>query len=317
MRASIRCLAIVCLTIALMAPPREARAWGAEAHQIIALLADRLLQEGDPQVQKKVADILATDKSNTWTKTDIGGEATWADALRERSPEGRVATSKWHYVKLDPDNPDLTKACFGRPALPHMAPASHGLQDDCIVDKIEQFVKELRDPATFPGERLMALQFLLNLVGDLHDPLYAIERNDQSGNCVALLLPGAKDPVRLSGYWDDVLVAETQGRDPAKAAGEILAGLTAANIQKWSGGTPAEWAQESHAVAKSVVYSFVKEPPEGKYAFPSRKGEKDACGAVPVYRVDAGYRDRGDAAVKDQLAKAGVRLAFLLRDGLR
>ncbi len=59
-------------------------------------------------------------------------------------------------MKLAVTDPDLTKACFGKPALPSMAPASHGLQDDCVVDKIEQFAKELRDPATFPGERLMS-----------------------------------------------------------------------------------------------------------------------------------------------------------------
>ncbi len=318
MRPSRSCLAVAFLvTITLMAAPREARAWGAEGHQIVALVADRLLQTGDAPLQKRVADILATDKSNNWTKTDIGGEATWADALREKSPEGRAATSKWHDVKLDPDNPDLTKACFGRPALPQMAPASHGLQDDCIVDKIEQFAKELGDPATLSGERLMALQFLLNFVGDIHDPLHAIEHNDQSGNCVALLPPGAKTPVRLSVYWEDMLVAEALGKDPTKAAAQIVAGLTAADIQKWSSGTPAVWAQESYAVAKSVVYSYPRDAVGGQYAFPKGKSEKDPCGTVAVYRVDPSYRDRGVAAVREQLAKAGVRLAFLLRESLR
>lgn len=57
--------------------------------------------------------ILATDKSNPWTKTDIASESAWADALREKSPEGRAATSKWHYVKLDVDKPDLKKAVSG------------------------------------------------------------------------------------------------------------------------------------------------------------------------------------------------------------
>ncbi|HEU0216565.1 MAG TPA: hypothetical protein VFQ90_07885, partial [Stellaceae bacterium] len=56
---------------------------------------------------------------------------------------------------------------------------------------------------------------------------------------------------------------------------------------------------------------------EGKHTFPVRKGEKDACGAVPLYRVDAAYRDRAIAAVKEQLAKAGVRLAHLLRENLK
>ena len=240
----------------------------------------------------------------------------WADVLREKSPEGRVATSKWHYVKLDPDNPDLNKACFGRPALKAMMPASHGPQDDCIVDKIEQFAKELREPGTSAPERLMALQFLLNLVGDIHDPLFKVERNDQTGRCVAVLPPGSKSPVRLSIYWEDDLVAEAEGKNPAKAAEQIAASLTAVDIRKWSGGTPEEWARESYELAKSVVYGF----PAGagdQFSFPLRKGETDGCGRVPLHRLDAGYRDRAVAAVKEQLAKAGVRLASLLRDSLK
>lgn len=299
----------------------EGRAWNAEGHMIVALVADRLLQAQESPAQRKIAELLAGDKSNTWTRTDIAGEATWADALLEKTTEGRIATSKWHYVKLDLANPDLTKACFGKPALPEMAPASHGLQDDCAVDKIEQFAKELRDPATLPGERLMALQFLLNLVGDIHDPLYTIEHNDQGGQCVALLLPGAKAPVRLRAYWEDTLVGEAEGKDPTRAADEIVASLTPAGIRKWSSSSPAEWAEESYAVAKDVTYSFEKVAPResdgGKYEFPMKKGEKDPCGPVPVYRVDAGYRERAIAAIKEQLTKAGIRLAALLRDNLQ
>jgi hypothetical protein len=56
--------------------PREAKAWGPEGDRIVALVADRVLQAHDPAVQKKVAAILATDKDNSWTKTDIAGEAT-------------------------------------------------------------------------------------------------------------------------------------------------------------------------------------------------------------------------------------------------
>ena len=311
------CSAILFLVpAALSCQPRPGWAWGGEAHEIIALLADRLLETGDPAVEKKVPEILAADKSNTWTKTDIAGEALWADALREKSPEGRAATTKWHYVKFDPDKPDLNKACFGRPALRAMMPASHGPQDDCIVDKIEQFAKELREPGTSEPERLMALQFLLNFVGDIHDPLFTVERGDQSGRCVAVLPPGSKTPVRLSIYWEDDLVAEAEGKNPAKAAEQIAARLTAVDIRKWSGGTPEEWARELYELAKSVVYGF---PAGGgdQFSFPARKGEADACGPVPLHRLDVGYRERAVAAVKEQLAKAGVRLAALLRDNLQ
>lgn len=311
------CRAILCLVpVALFWDPSQCRAWGSEAHEIIALLADRLLETGDPAVEKKIAEIIAADKSNTWTKNNIAGEVNWADALRENSPEGRAATTKWHYVKLDPDNPDLTKACFGRPALQPMMPASHGPQDDCIVDKIEQFAKELRESGTSEPERLMAVQFLLNLVGDIHDPLFTVERNNQSGHCVAVVPPGGKTPVRLSVYWEDDLVAEAEGKNPAKAAEQIAARLTAVEIRKWSGGTPEEWARESYELAKSVVYGFPAEA-GGQFTFPARKGETDACGPVPLHRLNAGYRDRAVAALKEQLAKAGVRLAALLRDNMQ
>jgi hypothetical protein len=312
------CGGIFCLLVGvLLCQPTVSWAWGPEGHRIIALLADRLLQTQSPAVQKKIANILSTDKSNDWTKTDIASEATWADALREKSPEGRVASTNWHYAKLDANNPDLKKACFGRPALPPLRPASHGPQDDCIVDKIEQFSKELREPDTLESERLMALQFLLNLVGDIHDPLYLIEHNDQNGRCVAVLPPGARTPVRLGVYWDDALVAEAEGRDPITAADKIAAGVTSAELQKWSGGNPEEWAQESYNLAKAVVYDLPTEAGGGKFTFPAQKGEPEACGPVPVHRLDTGYRDRAIAAVKEQLAKAGIRLAFVLRESLQ
>jgi hypothetical protein len=312
------CCAIFCLVPAVtLSRPAESWAWAGEGHRIIALVADQLLQTQDPAVQKKIAGILATDKSNDWTKTDIASEATWADALIEKSPEGRAATTKWHYVKLDANNPDLKKACFGRPGLPVLTPASHAPQDNCIVDKIEQFAKELRSPDTSTSERLMALQFLLNLVGDIHDPLYTIERNDQAGRCVAVLPAGAKTPVRLSTYWDDTLVAEAEGKDPVKAASQIAAGLTSADIQKWSGGKPEEWAQESYDLAKTVVYKFPSDAAGNRFTFPVQKGEKNACGPLGVHQLDAAYRERAAAAVKEQLGKAGTRLAFLLRESLQ
>jgi hypothetical protein len=117
------------------------------------------------------------------------------------------------------------------------------------------------------------------------------------------------------------LVGEAEGKEPAKAAAEIVSSLSAADVRKWSNGIPADWARESYNVAKEITYSFVRDDPKdavgSKYAFPVRKGENDSCGPVPVYGVDPTYRDRALAAVKEQLAKAGVRLASLLRENLQ
>ena len=90
---------------------------GWRGHRIIALLADRALANSGSACSKRSWRRFSQPTNPTLGQRPTSpDEAIWADALREKSPEGRVATSKWHYVKLDPDNPDLKQACFGRPA---------------------------------------------------------------------------------------------------------------------------------------------------------------------------------------------------------
>lgn len=300
---------------ALLLPARESLAWGPLGHRTVALLADQILQHGDAAVRAKVQVLLTADKGDRLTRNDIAGEAIWADVLREKSEEARGATAAWHVARLKPDNPDLATACFGRRPLPAGYPASHGPRENCSVDKIEQFAAELKNPATSQGEKLSALQFLLNLVGDLHDPLNAIDRGDQGGHCIALQV-GSKAPVRLSDYWEQTLVAEVVGSDPAKGAARIAASVPAADARKLAEGNPEAWARETFEIAKSVTYGFAGEA-SGKHEFPARKGEKEACASVALYRVGPDYETRALAAVKQQLAKAGIRLAAALRDSLK
>ena len=174
----------------------------------------------------------------------------------------------------------------------------------------------LKDPATSSFERLAAVQFLLNLVGDLNDPLHAIDRGDQGGQCVALQI-GSRPPVRLSSYWQDTLVEEVVGGNPASGAARIAAAVPAAEAQKWAEGTPEDWARETYEVAKTVTYSFATEKPIGKHTFPPSKGEAETCSSVDLYAIGPDYETKALAAVKTQLAKAGVRLARVLRDSLK
>ncbi len=301
---------------AMFLPMRPSLAWGPDGHRAIAFFADRLLQQSDPGARGKILALLATDKGNRLTKTDIGSEATWADALREKSEEARDATSAWHSTHLNADNPNLASACFGRKPLPEGYPASHGPRDNCSVDKILQFEAELNNPETSSFERLAAVQFLLNLIGDLHDPLHAIDHGDQGGNCVALQI-GSKPPVRLSSYWETMLVAEVAGPDPAKGAARLAAAVPAAEAQKWAEGNPEAWAQETYEVAKTVAYGFATGQPPEKYSFPTGKGSAESCPSASLYRVGPDYETKALAAVKTQLAKAGVRLARVLRDGVK
>ena len=298
---------------ALLVPLQASLAWGPEGHRAIALIA---LQRSDPGTRAKIQAILATDKANRLTKSDIASEATWADVLREKSEEARSATAPWHSTRFKPDVPDLASACFGRKPLPVGYPASHGPRENCSVDKIEQFANELKNPETSSFEKLAALQFLLNLVGDLHDPLHAIDRSDQGGECVAVQV-GSGAPVRLSNYWGGTLVGEVVGPDPARGATRIAGSVPTAESQKWAEGTPDSWALESFDVAKSVTYSFTAGQPQGKHTFPSGRDDGASCSTVDLYRVSPDYETKALAAVKTQLAKAGLRLERVLRDSLK
>jgi hypothetical protein len=317
MRRSLCVVAVFGAALAtLFVPARQSQAWGPEAHRAIALIADKVLQQNDAAARGKVQAVLATDKDNRLTKNDIASEAIWADVLRDKSPEARFATSQWHVVRLRPDSPELAGACSGHKPLPAGYPASRGPPDNCVVDKILQFERELQNPDTSAGERLAALQFLLNLVGDVNDPLLAIERGDQGGQCTAVQI-GAKPPVRLSSYWQSTLIGEVVGRDPAGGAARILASVAAADAQKWAAGDPGSWALESHEVAKTVLYAFPPDSAAGKYAFPGGRGEQEACSEATLYRVGADYETKVLAAARQQLAKAGIRLAQVLRDSLK
>lgn len=309
-------MALGAAVAALLLPLRASLAWGPEGHRVIALVADHVLQQSDPATRAKVVALLATDRGDPLAKPDIAGEANWADVLAEKSPEARTATAAWHSARLVAEHPDLASACFGRKPLPEGYPASHGPQDNCSVDKIEQFQAELTNPGTSPHERLAALQFLLNLVGDLNDPLHAIDHGDRGGDCVALAI-GAKPPVRLSAYWEDTLVHEVAGADAAGGARRIAAAIPAAESAKWAEGTPESWARESYEIAKAVVYSFDSEQPAGQTTFPARPGQGAGCAATPLYKVGPDYETKALASVKERLAVAGVRLARVLRDGMK
>jgi len=316
MRRLLGAAPVIAAALIAFLPVRAAFAWGPEGHRVVALIADRLLQQSEPEVRAKVQALLATDKDNRLTKSDIASEATWADALRDKSPEARLGTSAWHAVRFKPDSPDLAAACFGRKPLPSGYPASRGPQDNCVIDKLAQFAAELKNPETSQFQRLAALQFVLNLAGDVNDPLNAIDRGDQEAHCTVVQI-GSQPPLRLSTYWDEKLVRQVVGANVAQAATRLATEIPAAEARSWAEGTPETWARESFELAKSVAYGFGAEAAGGQFQFPTAKGQAEPCPSLSLYRVGLEYEAKAFAAVKTQLAKAGVRLARLLRDGFK
>jgi hypothetical protein len=291
-------VAVICLCAA--APwPQLAHAWGDEGHQIVALIAEHYL---DAQVKLRVEALLASDSSALVSDTSMANEATWADRYRDSDRDAGARryqqTRQWHYVDLELSSPNLDRACFAHPALPPATPASAGPADDCVVDKIDQFEAELSNPHTGTGERRLALQFLLHLVGDVHQPLHASDDADEGGNLKRVSARGLHAG-SLHHYWDTEFV-RLLGEQPQPTSRRLLAQISAADVKAWQRGGPADWARESFSLAKAVAYDPL---PQAR----ARGG----------YRLSAGYVRDAVNAVQLQLSRAGVRLAAVLNRAMR
>ena len=297
-------VALGCM-VSLCCVTTPAHAWGDEGHEVVALIAQHYL---DPAVARKVNTILAGDSTNLTSSTNIDSEATWADKFRDSDRNTTKVhyneTQNWHYVDLEISSPDLKSACFGEPPL-NGAPASNGPAKDCVVDKINEFAAELKDPATSDAERLYALQFILHFVGDLHQPLHASDDNDRGGNgekvkAVPALASGAgSSSGNLHGFWDTQFVA-LQGKTAAAVAGKLIGKITSAQRTRWSSGTPADWANESFAISKANAYALLPAPT-----------------SPHQYTLPRSYVTNAKRVVAAQLSKAGVRLAFVLNNALQ
>jgi hypothetical protein len=301
-RADSALLAGACAVLLCLTASRPAWAWGDEGHEVIGLIAEYYLK---PAVRARVLELLREDDTGL-VERDMAHEATWADKFRDSdrdtSKRRYLGTRDWHFVDLEIDGMDVTGACYGRQPPPAGVPASVGPARDCIIDKIDQFYVELKNPQTPEQERRVALQFLLHLVGDLHQPLHASDDHDQGGNRKFASGPNIGSN-NLHHDWDTEFVARL-GASDTDIARAAIARITAADRARWSSGTPLDWAVETYAVSKKHAYGPLRAASGG-----------DASPGSP-YQLSQAYVDDATAVTAEQLSKAGVRLAFMLNRAL-
>jgi hypothetical protein len=257
----------VALLLSLLLAPAPAFAWGAEGHEIIAAIA---LRELTPTARARAASLLGGD-------TMLIHDANWADEIREQRPE----TGRWHYVDIPLGAPgyDPSRDCRG---------------NDCVVAQIENDRRVLGDARASRQMRAEALRFLVHFVGDIHQPLHAVDNDDKGGNAVRVYMPG--DRTNLHRVWDAEVV-QALGYDGDALAGGIDHAITPVQRKSWQAGTPSDWANESYRIARDEIY-------------PVARGRR-------TMRLPASYPRAESAVVRRQLARAGVRLAWILNNTLR
>jgi len=238
-------------------------------------------------VTVRLAESYLTARSAEEIRELLGSEnlreaSVWADDHRHDAPE----TAAWHYIDipLRATTINLERDC------------RHG---DCVLVKINFFLVVLRNTHADRSVRAQALKFVIHFVADLHQPLHDEDNNDKGGNLrlvqlgLSPLPPGVTE--NLHWLWDTGLVERLNPREEVLAE-TIGHQITDADRAAWTKGKIEDWILEAHRLARTVAY--------------------EGLGTSAPAVITAEYEHRADPVIETQLAKAAVRMAFLLNQAL-
>ena len=300
----------------------SARAWGCKGHQTVALIAEKhLTPEALQMIQKLLSSSPIDPKLKRWcgnATADLMVDAsTWPDDVRNERNNG-----PWHYIDIPRGKRkgSLDEYCGA---------------EGCVTRAIREQRAILKDKSADPLKRAEAIRYLIHFVGDMHQPLHAINNADNGGNCVPVKylhhepVPNPLHPERedfspnLHQIWDtEIVERDMEISNPQRYADELdqrfrteSATWEAADIHIDN------WAWESHERAETVAYEAFAEKIgiEPDLKLKSCAENKHMGKRMFEKHLVAGeaYQSSAAKAAETGLAEAGVRLAMILNDAAK
>ena len=114
---------------------------------------------------------------------------------------------------------------------------------------LEFFTRLVRDPATSPDQRALALRFIVHIVGDLHQPLHNGRPGDRGGNEVKVKWFGRD--TNLHAVWDSALVDETK-YSFSEYSERLQRHTRPEDVIAWWTANPRDWIRESVAYRERI-----------------------------------------------------------------
>lgn len=287
-------------------------AWGPDGHEFIATVARDRLDAHDPALAGTFYDILhgnvlrvtghnkKTGKFSICQGRDLREIASWPDCIRYLKEY--AATGGYHFD-------DIPKCASTLPPAPPPPRDSYCRNGACASGQLGNFIGTLKDKQATRFERAEALAWVIHIVGDLHQPLHAVDNRDGGGNSVTVRLrAGTIDGTGFStgkfhGLWDTpmVLAAVGRGVDAVRAVGGIAE--LHANDASWLDLDPPAWASHAHEIARDAYHALPQEP---------------ACngGTSNGGTIGPDYVNRFIDPVREQLGAASLRLTVILQAAL-
>jgi len=229
--------------------------WGKTGHRVVGEIAQKNLN----RKSLNGVQLLIGQKS-------LAQVSNWGDDVRD-DPNWKQSLS-WHFV-------DIPKGKRYRD-LPED-------QNVDIVEAIQRFQKELASPQSGKKQKIIALKWLVHLIGDIHQPLHTGIPGDQGGNLVDVHWFGKK--TNLHKVWDEHCIDDEllSFREYA----DFLNQLPYSKIQSLQKAEIYEWVQESRS-----YLDLVYEIGDKKLSYP--------------------YRSKIRPVIEKRMLEAGIRLAGVL-----
>jgi nuclease S1 len=226
-----RLVAVSTTVFLVLTPTAPAWAWGRQCHRILAKFAQTRLK---PPALAKIRDLLEEGE-------DIAAASNWPD--EHSTPRD----APWHYVNIPLESSGYD---------PMFCDPSRG----CVVAKIKEFVKVLKDPNADRLDKRRALRFVIHLVGDIHQPLHSADNKDRGGT--QLQVRYFDEGTNLHAVWDfQILMFDPQSHPDGRGetvdenawVTRLVKFTSAARRDKWSENKAVEdWANESLRLAKQA-----------------------------------------------------------------
>ncbi len=292
-------------------------AWNKASHKVSAEIAYAVLARSQPGAIQRIAAIMHAHPAAAVFEKRMRDEgedgaahderlfmemAQWPDEVRAEGPFHRYHHETWHFVDIPyvPRPGELAK-------MPAEGPAEN------IFWAFQENLRIVLDASRSDEEKAVALCWVFNLVGDLHQPLHVIAlfdrifpEGDKGGSLIYVRREAdAATTVSLHSFWEDIV---TQADDSAsvratarrlantylEGGGEALRRSTAPPGERFE-----IWGRnEIYRLAVTAAYNDL----------PVDKA-KDRSLPLPL---PFGYENHARTVAEEQLTLAGYRLAEII-----
>jgi hypothetical protein len=319
-----RILRAAFLTLTISALPLPAFGYGDAGHQTVGAIADRLIA-GSPNT---VAHVHALIGNETLEHT-----ATWADTAKHpgHNPTAEMQAFIAANPHLSPTPGPHDQNSYHFTDMPfqetHYRAGSVGASKIDVVHMIRNCIAILEghstatnNPTGIPPQT--ALRLLVHYVGDIHQPLHvgaayfgpnaqpvnpntsAGSNADQGGNLISFHDRVLNKDTKLHSYWDTPTVRNAMAAANVQTPGAFAQVIVATPPQGWDSGPfmsgwPVKWANEMLPIAAQA---------HNKLTFTGTTNNWTAQS-----NDLAGYDQWAAAQVRTEIARAGFRLAAILK----